>query len=177
MLTFFVLLSSCGRSHFKPHRTAVKSAVSLLPQAVEIEALFGETDHFISHFSPRFGPGVRQWNSEVYFGGRYSLTMQADVKVDFTRNMVTEVVGSPKFYLAEYIKIGRNENGNIESHGGEGAEFEAEEWKVFFESGGDFATLGLKKTLKPLQHFNLYVDAMRAPRERISLQKKGDAAH
>ena len=82
----------------------------------------------------------------------------------------------PKSSAAEYIKIGRNENGNIESHGGDWREFGAEEWKVFFESGGDFATLGLKKTLKPLQHFNLYVDAMRAPRERISLQKKGDAA-
>ena len=171
-LAFLVFLGGCSGNSFESHENAVESGARLLPQVVEIEKLFGSTDHFITHFSPRFGKGARQWNSEVYFGGRYSLTMKADVMVDFTKNIVTEVVGSPKFYLDEYAKIVRHRNGRIESHGGDRREFEAAEWDAFFRSGGDFATLGIEKNDEPLRSFDLYIDAMRAPRQVISLIDK-----
>ena len=43
----------------------VASAREVLPEAVEMEKLFGkgEVDHFIEHF----GLGDERWNSEVFF--------------------------------------------------------------------------------------------------------------
>jgi len=64
-----------------------------------MEALFGEGDHFITHYG--FSPGPKQWNTEVFFGGRYTLTLQVDVTIDNQKHLVLTNVTAPKFYLVE----------------------------------------------------------------------------
>ena len=77
------------------------SAKTRLPVAVEFESLFpGETDHFVTQygFNRYVGDRTNTWNSEAYFAGRYSLTMQVEVVVDYKDNSVMRA-GTPKFYL------------------------------------------------------------------------------
>ena len=39
-----------------------------------MEALYGEGDNFITEYN--FSSGPRLWNTEVFFGGRYTMDMQ-----------------------------------------------------------------------------------------------------
>ena len=156
------------------HREAVYSGLKVVPQAVQIESLFGtgSADHFISHFGKSFGTGPKKWNTDVYFGGRYSLTMQADVEIDYSTNRIVKVIGEPIFILMEHEKIVSSTGGGLEglqSFTGESLIFGPKEWKVFFDSNGDFTTLGLKQNANPVKFFKEFASSSRQPRESISL--------
>jgi hypothetical protein len=88
---FFFLWMSQATS-LEEYTAACKSAATRLPVAVEFEELFpGKTDHFITHFgfNRHGGDKTNTWNSEAYFSGRYSLTMQIEVKVDYWANTIS----------------------------------------------------------------------------------------
>jgi hypothetical protein len=79
-----------------------------------MEEQFGTADHFITHFGSR-GKTTNRWNTEVFFGGRYTLTMQVDVHVDYDKNQI-EVVGEPVFYLVEAESIDVFDDGRTHGH-------------------------------------------------------------
>ena len=58
----------------------VKSGLETLPWPKEREALFGEGDHFVTDYGS--SSGAKEWNTEVFFAGRYTLTLQVDVDID-----------------------------------------------------------------------------------------------
>ena len=103
--TTLILPGCAGRAN---HESTVKSARTAIPAAVQMEEIFGEVDHFITHYG--FDAKPKPWNSEVHFGGRYVLTMQVDVTIDYTRNVITKV-GNPIFVLYEITKIEKDDNG------------------------------------------------------------------
>src|SRR5271167_2861413 len=101
MIMFCLCIGSCGHPRtfdMKNYTQAVKSGFKKIPEAMQVEALFGEADHFISYS----GPYVPQdWNTEVFFCGRYELSMQVDVETNSAFSEVTKVVGELRFYLSE----------------------------------------------------------------------------
>lgn len=163
----------CTEMSVDGHRETVSSGLSAVPQAVQIESLFGSgsADHFISHFSESFGTGPKKWNTEVHFGGRYSLTMQVDVEVDHSKNRIVKVIGEPLFLLGEHKKIVPLTDNRFQSFTGDSLVFGPKEWKVFFDSKGDFSTLGLNQNTDAVKFFKEYASSIRRPRESISLTK------
>ena len=165
-----ILMGGCQRSGFNMERykSAVKDGFTKIPQACEIENLLGEADHFISYS----GPDVRQdWNTEVYFAGRYRLTMQVEVKVDRDFSRVVEVIGEPAFYLSEIAQVELNANGTFSAGtdgSGQQAVFGMKEWNKIVQSKGDFSLVGVHiKKGQPVPNFEKFVEAMRRPRVRV----------
>lgn len=155
------------------YKKTVLSAASVLPEAVQIENLYGDADHFITHYAKEFSGATRQWNSEAYFGGRYSITMQVNVLVDYKNNRISQVVDSPTFVLIEYYQVDHLQDGRLVAHSRGGKIFTLDEWKKFHASGGDFSALGLKKDSNPTEGFDDYVAAFRKDRIHVCLTSKG----
>jgi hypothetical protein len=104
----FALVGCVRGSFIERYKMGVKSGFKKIPEAKQIEDLLGEADHFISYS----GANVPQeWNTEVFFGGRYVLTMQIVVETSFDFSKVTKVKGEPKFYLSEVAQVDRDPNG------------------------------------------------------------------
>lgn len=78
------------------YKLGVQSGFAKIPEALQIEACFGEADHFISSPDKH---GNCTWNTEVYFGARYCLTMQVEVKMKDDFSEILKVVSSPQFYI------------------------------------------------------------------------------
>lgn len=150
------------------YEETVRSARTAIPIAVEMEKLFPETDHFITHY--RFDdPGP--WNSVSYFGGRYQIEMQVKVDIDYSARRVKQI-GQPTFLLFEIEKIEGADEGAIQAHIGRNFRFGIKEWKKLVEARGDVSAIGFKAKKGPIPHHVEYVAAERDPRIRISLLNK-----
>lgn len=133
---------------------------------MQIEDCFGEADHFISYS----GPNVpRDWNTEAFFYGRYTLTMQVEVKTDSAFSEITEVVGEPKFYLREVREILRVPDGTPSEARFAGEwRFGKDDWKKVHDAKGDFSVIGIAiKKDQPVQDFEGYAKAVKEPRIRV----------
>lgn len=151
------------------YRAAVSSGRNSIPVAVEIEEMFPEcTDHFITHFGFANQPTI--WNSESHFGGRYCLTMQLDIGVDYERNVVT-AKSAPRFWLKEIVKVQQMSAGRFQAHYGQMREFAYEDWVRFKESDGDVSTIGLRANVEETARFDGYVGEVRRDRVPVSLIK------
>jgi hypothetical protein len=147
------------------YKGAVKDGFVKVPQACQIEKLVGEADHFISYHGSRDIP--QEWNSEVYFAGRYSLTMQVIVKVDRKFSRITEVVGEPTFYLDELVAIDAMDGTDCAAYG-EHWVFGLHDWNKVVKAKGDFSAIGIKlKRNQPVPGFDRFVRAVRAPRIQV----------
>ena len=174
-MMFATIVTSCSsKSSMSDYIQTVRSAKTTLPIAVEIERLFpGETDHFITQYGMNdvTGEQSNQWNTEAHFYGRYSLTMQIEVKVDYDKCTIRPA-GKPVFYLTEYTGIDDLHDGRFAatSKPEGGATFNDEKWHKICEKGGDFSVVGVVvQKDSPLPNFQKYVQLIRAPRVAISL--------
>lgn len=148
------------------YRATVASAHNTLPSAVEMEKLFGNVDHFITHYG--FDSEPKTWNSEVSFGGRYTLTMQVQVSINYESHTVTPI-DEPKFWLLEVDKIQKLPNGNYQASFNRQLEFSLPEWHKLYESKGDLTVLGVLPNATAVRMFDEYVAAGRHPRIPVSL--------
>lgn len=166
LLGFYALIWARSSS-LADYLATVESAATRLPVAVEFEELFpGQTDHFITHYglNRHGGDRTNTWNSEAYFDGRYSLTMQVEVVVDYENNTVTPA-GEPKFYLIEYRRVKDNRDGTYNASSGEGAIFGEKEWREIYRNGGDFSVVDLPiRQDDPIPNMTGFVEGMRRPR-------------
>lgn len=142
-----------------------RSAAAALPIAVEIEEMYGSCDHFITHYGMN-ASGTNTWNTEVFFGNRYSLTMQVPVMIDYGANKV-KVAGDPIFYMHEYTKIDPTGGASV----GENYEFSGNDWRKVVKANGNYSVLGMTLNPKPVDNFDKLVEATRRPRIPISLTK------
>lgn len=166
-LVLLLTLAGCRPSGMEDYKRTVRSGLQIMPWPLEIEQLFGDADHFITHWN--FGGSEpRQWNTEVYFGGRFSLTMQVETEVDYWKRAVVRTVTPPKFYLWKYSKVTQGPNGGG-SYGVEKQwEFGEAEWKKLVAAKGDWSAIGISVgTTNPIANFDIHVKEMRAPRVRV----------
>lgn len=162
-----VLLPGCQRSSsMDDYKATVRSAHTAIPVAVEIEQLFPETDHFITHFG--FDTGPKTWNTEAYFGDRYHLTMQVKVNIDYVANQV-KLIGEPVFFLTEIERIEPLGSGHYKGDVGRFIQFDLDEWKTLFEHGGDLSSIGFIVKEGKVAHFWDDVAAVRRDRVRVRL--------
>ena len=124
------LIVSCSDINFteKGYKNALRSGMKKIPEARQMDEMFTQVDHSIAYHGDR--SVGNDWSTEVFFHGRYVLTMQVSVKMGYQFNKVLKVIGEPKFYLFE-VKSVENYDGQIgASFAGDGQRtFNAAEWK------------------------------------------------
>lgn len=173
-LTLFAIASALAMGGCMPlptmsdYKATVASARTALPVAVEIEKLFGDADHFITHYG--FDSKPKTWNTEVHFGGRYVLTMQVTVNVDYKANAITPI-DEPRFWLHEIRTVEKMPGGGYSTtyNGRSQVEFSLSDWRAFRDSNGNVAALGVAENKDPVPLFDEYVAATRRDRVRVTL--------
>lgn len=160
------VLLSCQGVTGSDYNKVHLDGLSKIASATEIESLLGDSDHFITHFGFA-GETSNLWNTEVYFGGRYSLTMQVNIVVDYKNGVVEKVLDEPKFYLFTYGRIEQRANGNMAADISGQHIFGLADWERVYAADGDFSVIGLTLDRTPIPEFSHYVNAVRLPRVRL----------
>lgn len=150
----------------------VRDGLKKIPEAAQLDELFGKenVDHFVSYSGPSTS---KKWNSEVYFGGRYALTMQVEVKMSSRLDRVVSVVGEPKFYLVKYKSIEEHSpgvfGGSTDQNPNIPYPFDVSTWKRIYDARGDVSLLDstIDVHQEPLPHFDDFVKGKRSPRQKI----------
>jgi len=161
LLLALLTLTAC-HDKMVDYKQTVRSGIATLPWPKEMEALFGEGDHAITHYA--FSPGPKDWWTEIHFGGRYTLTMHVDVEIDYEKNLIVKYVSPPRFSLVEVGSLVR-ENGEI--RGAKIADqwfFDEMRWKKLVEAKGDWSVIGLPVKNSLIPSFDEYVKICRAPK-------------
>ena len=136
------------------YKQAVKSGFSKIPEALQIEGVFGEADHFITYSGANI---PKDWHTEVFFAGRYSLTMQVEVTTDSGFSKIMEVKGRPRFYLQEVGMVDITPSGSVETSFLNEWKFSSEDWKKIIEANGDLSVIGIPiKHNDPVKNFDAY---------------------
>jgi hypothetical protein len=128
-----------------------------------MEQLYGDGDHFITEYG--FASGPRQWNTEVYFYRKYTLTLQVDVIIDYNSHTVRKTASAPIFYLDEVKSVDPTDHSATYSHQWK---LNETQWEKLVRAKGDWSVLDIPvKTNQPVDGFDEYVHRMRAPLVRI----------
>lgn len=168
LLVVGIAVTGCGSGGYRDYDSTVRSARTTLPMAVELERQYGSADHFITHYGFRTQK-TNTWNTEVFFGGRYTLTMKVEIEIDYGNNSFTRV-GDPKFYLLETVSVDTGSRMSITF--GMDKTLSAEEWESVYEHRGDFSVIGVEINNEPVAGFDEYVNRTREPRRPIRLLDK-----
>ena len=146
------------------HKQTVLDGLKSVPHVSEIITIFSNapTDHFITHFALYKDKPVK-WNTVVYFGGRYILTYQVDVMVDYRKNKILKTINLPSINLSEISKV-RDGGGGTYNSSNE-VYFSEAEWGKIVKAHGDFSAAGIKLTTNaPIAGFDEYVRQWRESR-------------
>ncbi len=163
-IAIVLLTASCNR--MSDYKNTVRSGIATLPWPKQMEELFGEGDHFITHYG--FDSQPKQWNTEVFFWGRYEITLQVDVAIDYGKNAVTKSTTQPKFYVTEIARVEALPDDRVTAYSGNGWELNETQWSKLVAAKGDWSVLGISlMTNVPVPGFEAYVKGMRAPRVRV----------
>jgi hypothetical protein len=166
-----VVFPSCMHSeaeYQEVHRNGIES----IPWAKQMDEHWGEdVDHFITYFGSDKQPLI--WNSEVFFGGRFRLSLQVPVNVDYDDETVT-VAGEPLFVLVAVSTV-------THDNGAWGAKFDANldrkfdqvKWHEFVESGFDLGVFEIPANQQ--RAIDGFADLTRAVRDnRVKISRKSD---
>lgn len=152
---FILLLVSCVDRREQYEKT-VKSGTENVPHVSELITLFpnGTIDHFLSSFGlDRDKPLI--WNTEICFAGRYILTYQVDILVNYEDSRIKSVVGEPKFSLLDISEV---LDDGFEIRIRKQHVFDVTDWSRIVDAGGDFSAAGIKLiTNTPVAGFEKYV--------------------
>ncbi|MBI3876542.1 MAG: hypothetical protein HY300_11440 [Verrucomicrobia bacterium] len=163
-----LVLSALAACHDKmtDYKQTVRSGIATLPWPKEMEAMLGEGDHFITHYG--FSPGPKEWNTEIYFDGRYRFTMQVDVEIDYKKHVVEKSTSPPKFYLSEIGSLTRENGKVVGAKIADQWDLDETKWRKLVEAHGDWSAIGVPvKKGSPILGFDEYVKGWRAPRVQV----------
>jgi len=163
MICLGMCLCSCEqRPDMNCYIETVKHGLTVVQESNEIEAMLGDSDHFITHFGAGKQPLI--WNTEVYFGGGYCLTMQVDVIADYDACKVDMMVGDMRFHLVEYGVIEERGGGQMSASIVSDIAFSSSEWKTIVQNNGDFSVLDITVKHNFIPGFSKYVASIRSAR-------------
>jgi len=165
-----LLLAGCRPSGMEDYKQTVRSGLQTLPWPLEIEQLFGDADHFLTHWNFS-GDDPLMWQTDVFFGGRFELAMEVRVEVDYWNRKVVKAVSPPKFYLWSWGKIVVEPGGGVTSYRAEDSgwgEFGEAEWRKLVAAKGDWSVIGIALgNTNPVPNFDALVQATRRDRVRV----------
>jgi len=137
------------------HQEFAARGVSQIEPAAQLDQLFEDCRHYIT-----YGPkGVPLFNSVVYFGGRYQLTMQVQVVIHSSSSGT--MTGEPKFYLNEISEITFYPGGQIGASFSRNFEFGFAQWTQVYKANGAWGEVGIDLNPTPVENFQKYAAASR----------------
>ena len=142
-------------------------AATALPAAVAMQRRYPKTDHFITHFGFR-GEPTNTWNTESFFGDRYTLTMQVEIAIDHDAETFRPV-GPPTFFLLEAESATIDGGAKYRNQ----VTFGPDEFEALVESGWDLSTVGVEFDEEPVPLWGVHEAMARAPRYPIDLLNAG----
>jgi hypothetical protein len=156
-------------SRWPAQQEMVSSGYRVIPEAKQIDELFGPAWHKLSNYQE---PDIAEWQTEALIPPRYELSMWVPVRVDRNSGQVTEVIGKPQFRLVEVAEI-RNSR-EVQYKGDHPYEFGLEQWHRVVGSQGDFSAIGIQwDRNRPVPGFDSY---KAAPRNGIQMRFEDAAA-
>lgn len=150
----------------------IKSGKSGVPTAVQMEELFrSNVRHALVNVRPEDYQKM-SWQTETFFGGKYQLTMDVKVKVDFKARTVTQLE-EPVFYFFEIEKVDVNSSGSpITTYNPDHEKhFGIAEWKKVYESGGDFSKIGIEIKPEVVKNMKVFIDQEESLNPKIDLRE------
>ncbi len=168
-----LLISGCDRqapqSDMKNHVSTCQHGIATIPWAKQMDDHFGraQVDHFITHYGSTRQP--LPWNSQVHFGGRFILSMQVPVNVDYTTNQVS-IAGAPEFYLHAVDTVEQLPDGRHSSSYASDLQrvFDEAKWKQLVNHQFKLEALGIPTDeQRSVDGFDGFVNAARQPRQLI----------
>ena len=162
LLVFMVLLISCkGKYNWDNFKECIKSVPEVMSYPMEIESIGEWSHHSIGKYQ-KANQEKYEWNSHVYFGGRYEIVLIIDVQLNSTHSKVTEVLSEPRFRLYVYKNI--EEEGRLSEYE-EDIEFSLKEWQDMLRHKDNFEkmleVLKVQYNSKPLELFEKMVNLTR----------------
>lgn len=135
-----------------PERVIARAKVAF-PEVTEFDHLYPGSEHFITYFTGTYGRPV--WNSHIGLDGRYTLTMQAPIKLNRIRTRIVEF-GTPTYYVVEATRIDPLPGGQTDiSVGTTQFSFGPLGWRTLVNARGDLASLNKEiKHDEPVQGFD-----------------------
>lgn len=161
-LGFLYIVCSHWTNYSAKHALAVEHGKRELPDVQQIIGLFptAEIHHFITHFGHEESKPVI-WNTQVFFRGRYILTYQVRVYVDYRKNTIKQIVDVPDFFLKEVAQS----KDRYEIYG-EQWRFGKGQWERIVKANGDFTAGGIRlKENEPVAGFEELVRERREIRQ------------
>lgn len=163
-----VLSGTCGcYRQMSPtdYQSAVASGFAVIPQARQMEELFGECNHAITH-NPR-GPSV--WQSNVVIEGRYELAMECKARLSNQLNRVVAMEGAPQFYINEITRVDVEPSGVVAMESqGQHVTFGLDKWQEIVASNGDLSAAGIVfERGRPVPNVGKYVERQRDARAKL----------
>jgi hypothetical protein len=146
----------------------MQSARTALPVAVEIEELYPNADHFITHFG--FNARPKKWNTVTTIGDRHQLHMVVEVSINYEKRTLKQL-GDPSFSIIEYTKIDKSRGGSMEARFPNSTQvhFGAKEWEKLYKSRGDLSAVNVKRNAEPVPGFTEFMAGYKRDRIPISL--------
>ena len=149
----------------------VRQGVATLVLPKEVEALFGVTnvDHFISNFGSKTHAPL--WNSVTYFAGRYELSLQVPIAIDYDKCKLVGATSSAMVQINEVSKVDISKSGIAEAMMRGQWRLNENELKWLVKNNGDWSAAKVPiLTNAPVKGFDEYV---RQGREPIRDRKEG----
>ena len=122
------------------HEMAANNIRDNIPEVRQFHALFPQTYENLSHYTGSFGDPV--WTSKIGLHGRYILSLQVPLMLNWTRTDVRSY-GRPRFQLVEVTRIYVRNSGQLTIDYGVSRHFGAYEWKEIVNLEGDISALGI----------------------------------
>jgi hypothetical protein len=158
-----VFASGCSLSD-ADYRATITAGVKTVPHVNEIQGLFSNCpiDNFITQSAY---PEAVTWNTEVPFGGKYVLTYQSAVFVNYRKRNISKTTNAPIFSLVQVSRVSGATSEIV------GADFDADykfsesDWEKVVAAHGDFSVIGIQiDTNHSVPRFDDFIHAIRAGR-------------
>lgn len=146
------------------HDQVVRHGIETLILPKEMESLFGATnvDHFISSFGSKIHTPM--WNSVAYFAGRYELTLQIPILIDYEKCRLIGATNSAMVQINEVTKVELSKSGIAGATTKGQWRLNENEWKWLVKNKGDWSVVKVPiLTNAPVKGFDEYVRQGREP--------------
>ena len=146
---------SCIRSY--DFEKPVPSGLRLIPEAGQMESLFGPALHKICNLNER--KMTAEWQTLVFVGDRYELAMRAPVRLPESFEHIEAVLKTPEFELREVSAITNNGFGAKYDPKGQ-HRFDLDDWRKLYRAKGDFSVIGIQLKNQAVVDFGKYRNVM-----------------
>ena len=167
----FFCSSGCFVDVIKCHDKVVRDAVTRFRFPKEMNSFFGATniDHFISNFgSPNH---IATWDSTTFFAGRYRLSLQVPILIDYKKCSFIGAAGKAVVYIHEVTGIEFSKSGLAGAIEDGQWILTQDDWDTFVRSKGDWAKVKVPiLTNAPVKDFDKFVKQIRKDFSRTDYQ-------